>query len=215
MGDRRRAVQGQAAEDGRRDDRRERPPLGPSRVQVCRARRRRSRAAGAAAPQLARRPRLSAVSPDDAVRRAVGPRPRGACATASIPTATPPSRSTIRCRRRSPTASGSTWTAAWRRPTSTPSAPPSPRRATIRTCRRRQPFTDIDNRVYVEAISRLAASHGARLIFVFLPEFDGATRIEDRAYSDAPRGAASPTTATSRATPACSRASRTSTAAAR
>lgn len=43
-------------------------------------------------------------------------------------------------------------------------------------------FTDIDNRVYVDAIARLAASHGARLIFVFLPEFDGATTIEDRAF---------------------------------
>jgi hypothetical protein len=43
-------------------------------------------------------------------------------------------------------------------------------------------FTDIDNRVYVDAIHRLAASHGARLIFVFLPEFDGATTIQDRAF---------------------------------
>jgi hypothetical protein len=43
-------------------------------------------------------------------------------------------------------------------------------------------FTDVDNRVYVGAIARLAASHGARVIFVFLPEFGGATTIEDRAF---------------------------------
>lgn len=43
-------------------------------------------------------------------------------------------------------------------------------------------FTDVDNRVYVDAIAHLAASHGARLIFVFLPEFAGATTIADRAF---------------------------------
>ena len=49
-------------------------------------------------------------------------------------------------------------------------------------------FTDRDEPVYVDAIARLAADHGARLIFVFLPEFDGATTIEDRAFYAA-RGA--------------------------
>ncbi len=41
--------------------------------------------------------------------------------------------------------------------------------------------TDRDNSVYVAAIARLAARHGARLIFIFLPEFDGVTTIEGRA----------------------------------
>ncbi len=42
--------------------------------------------------------------------------------------------------------------------------------------------TEADDHVYVTAIARLAARHGARLIFVFLPVFDGATTIEDRAF---------------------------------
>ncbi len=42
--------------------------------------------------------------------------------------------------------------------------------------------TDVDDHVYVDAIARLAATHGARLTFVFLPTFDGATTIEDRAF---------------------------------
>lgn len=41
-------------------------------------------------------------------------------------------------------------------------------------------ITDRDNSVYVAAITRLAARHGTRLIFLFLPEFDGPTTIEGR-----------------------------------
>ena len=41
--------------------------------------------------------------------------------------------------------------------------------------------TDRDNSVYVAAIARLAARHGTRLLFVFLPEFAGATTIEGKA----------------------------------
>ncbi len=42
-------------------------------------------------------------------------------------------------------------------------------------------ITDRDNAVYIGAIARLAAQHGVKLIFVFLPEFEGATTIEGRA----------------------------------
>lgn len=42
--------------------------------------------------------------------------------------------------------------------------------------------TDADNPAYVTRIARLAAAHGARLIFVFLPKFGGAGTIEGRDF---------------------------------
>lgn len=42
--------------------------------------------------------------------------------------------------------------------------------------------TDLDNRVYVDQIVALAARHGTPVIFVFLPEFGGATAIEGRDF---------------------------------
>lgn len=42
--------------------------------------------------------------------------------------------------------------------------------------------TDADDHVYVDAIARLAAAHGTRIIFLFLPEFEGVTTIADRAF---------------------------------
>ncbi len=42
--------------------------------------------------------------------------------------------------------------------------------------------TDADDHVYVDAIARLAAVHGTRIIFLFLPEFEGARTIADRAF---------------------------------
>lgn len=48
--------------------------------------------------------------------------------------------------------------------------------------------TDVDDPVYIDAVARLAAAHGARILFVFLPEFDGATTIAARPFYTA-RGA--------------------------
>ncbi len=45
-------------------------------------------------------------------------------------------------------------------------------------------FTDIDEPVYTDAILRLAHAHGTRVIFVYLPEFEGATEIATRAFYD-------------------------------
>ena len=42
--------------------------------------------------------------------------------------------------------------------------------------------TETDNRVYVEAMARLAHAHGARVLFVFIPEFEGKRSIEDRDF---------------------------------
>lgn len=42
--------------------------------------------------------------------------------------------------------------------------------------------TDRDNPVYVTRIARLAAAHGARVVFVFLPKFEGPTIIEGRDF---------------------------------
>jgi hypothetical protein len=39
-----------------------------------------------------------------------------------------------------------------------------------------------DDRVYIRAIAELARAHGARLIFVFIPLFDGKTVIDDREF---------------------------------
>lgn len=40
--------------------------------------------------------------------------------------------------------------------------------------------TDRDDSVYIAAIARLAQRHDTRMIFVFLPEFEGATTVEGR-----------------------------------
>ncbi len=42
--------------------------------------------------------------------------------------------------------------------------------------------TDRDEYVYVDAISRLAAAHGIRVIFLFLPEFEDASVIAGRSF---------------------------------
>ncbi|UAJ11548.1 hypothetical protein [Polymorphobacter megasporae] len=44
------------------------------------------------------------------------------------------------------------------------------------------PITDADDPVYLGAIARLAAAHGTRVMFVFLPEFGGSTVIEGRGF---------------------------------
>lgn len=44
------------------------------------------------------------------------------------------------------------------------------------------PVTDADNPVYLTQIARLAAAHGTRLMFVFLPHFEGSTAIEGRGF---------------------------------
>lgn len=41
---------------------------------------------------------------------------------------------------------------------------------------------DDDDHFYVDAITHLAAEHGTRVLFIFLPEFEGATTIADRAF---------------------------------
>lgn len=41
---------------------------------------------------------------------------------------------------------------------------------------------DGDDHVYIRAIAELAKAHGARLIFAFLPTFDGSKSVADRAF---------------------------------
>lgn len=42
--------------------------------------------------------------------------------------------------------------------------------------------TDIDEQVYSDAIARLARAHGVPMIFVYMPEFEGAAAIEGQAF---------------------------------
>lgn len=43
-------------------------------------------------------------------------------------------------------------------------------------------LTDADDRAYVTEIAREAKAHGTRLLFVFIPIFNGSPRVEDRAF---------------------------------
>ncbi len=43
-------------------------------------------------------------------------------------------------------------------------------------------ITDADDRVYVDKIVQAAAKHGAKVLFVFIPAFDGPTEIKNRAF---------------------------------
>jgi hypothetical protein len=43
-------------------------------------------------------------------------------------------------------------------------------------------IVEADDHAYVQEIAREAAAHGTRLLFVFVPSFDGPTVIKDRAF---------------------------------